>query len=94
MNSARIHGGDATWDLVHGLLKSKEVRLVWLPKYSPEFNPVELFWRFLKGLIRFLPTTNSYQHLKDIIIDITATIPMEMIFNWFCEAMTTWQKSQ
>jgi hypothetical protein len=28
------------------LLCSKKVQLVWLSKYSPKFNPVELYWCF------------------------------------------------
>jgi transposase len=52
MDSARIHGADATWDVVYGLLESKNIQLIWIPKYSPEFNPVELFWRYLKVSLR------------------------------------------
>jgi transposase len=27
-------------------------RLLYLPPYSPDFNPIELVWAFVKGLIR------------------------------------------
>jgi transposase len=93
MDSARIHGADATWDLVYGLLQSRNVRLVWLPKYSPEFNPVELYWRFLKGQIRYLPTSMDYVNLKDLVVDITASISMDLILGWTVEAITKWQQS-
>jgi transposase len=94
MDSARIHGGDATWDLVYGLLQSKGVRLVWLPKYSPEFNPVELFWRALKGQIRNLPKTLDFCNLQELVVDITASYSMDTILGWILESITKWQKSK
>jgi transposase len=30
------------------LEKYKQIRLFFLPAYSPEYNPVELFWKWLK----------------------------------------------
>ena len=91
MDSARIHGGDATWDLVFGLLSSKGVSLIWLPKYSPEFNPVELYWRYLKDKIRSLPSPNDFIQLQDHILDITASMSMDLVIGWYIEAMTKWQ---
>ena len=31
-------------------------RLIFLPPYSPEFNPIENFWAWLKRYLRSLPT--------------------------------------
>ncbi len=92
MDSARVHGGDATWDLLYGLLQSKNVRLVWLPLYSPEFNPVELYWRALKGQIRNSPSTESFCNLQEKIIQITAGISLDIILAWYFEAITKWQE--
>ncbi len=93
LNNARIHGGDATWDLIEGLLSSQQIQLIWLPKYSPELNPVELYWRFLKTKLRNLPTIKAYMQLITYIIDITATIPLDYICNWIHQCMTIWQSS-
>jgi len=30
------------------LKKYKEIHLLYLPTYSPEYNPVELFWKWIK----------------------------------------------
>ncbi len=71
---------------------SKGVQLVWLPKYSPEFNPVELFWRHLKGQIRNLPRSQDFVNLQDLVVDITASISMDLIFGWILEAIAKWQE--
>ncbi len=94
LDSARVHGGDATWEIVYGLLSSKHVKLVWLPKYSPEFNPVELYWRYMKTNIRNLPVVQDFEQLQEICIDLAASVPMDYILEWFLEAMTKWQESE
>ena len=91
MDSARIHGVDATWDLVFGLLNTKGVQLIYLPKYSPEFNPVELFWRYLKTKIRNLPRTEDFLQIQNHVMDITSSVPIDTIFTWYIEAITKWQ---
>lgn len=37
---------------------SSKVEVMWLPKYSPDFNPIEHLWRFMKSAIAnyFFPT--------------------------------------
>jgi len=94
MDSARIHGADATWDVVYGLLESKNIQLIWIPKYSPEFNPVELFWRYLKENLRHLPSIEDFGCLQEKIIDLIAQCPMDYIFDWYMEAITKWQGTQ
>ena len=91
MDSARIHGADATWDLVFGLLNTKGVQLIYLPKYSPEFNPVELFWRYLKTKIRNLPRTEDFLQIQNHVMDITSSVPIDTIFTWYIEVITKWQ---
>jgi transposase len=80
MDLSWIHRVDATWDLIFGLLGSKNVHFVWLPKYSPEFNLVELYWRYLKEKIKNLSNADDFVHLQDQIIDITAQIPFTDFF--------------
>jgi transposase len=92
MDSASIYGANATWDLVFGLLTSKNIRLIWLPKYSPEFNPMELFWWSLKGQICGLPRAEIFVHLQELVVNITASIAMNTILGWFCQTITAWQK--
>jgi transposase len=91
LDSARIHGADATWELIFGLLSSKGVKLIWLPKYSPEFNSVELFWRALKENLRHLPSMDHFSSIQEKIVDYTASLPIDYVLNWFLEAITKWQ---
>jgi hypothetical protein len=52
---------------------------------------VELFWRFLKEQIRYLPYIEDFGHLEEKIIEITVSISMNFVFRWFFEAITKWQ---
>ncbi len=90
LDSAWVHGGDATWELIFGLLASKNIQLIWLPKYSPEFNPVELFWRFLKENLRHLPEASTFGNLEEKVVEITASVPLDYVFGWYLEAITKW----
>ena len=57
---------NATW---HKTLKVREfceknnITLLFLPPYSPEFNPIERVWSFLKSKVkqRFFPSANSFK---------------------------------
>jgi len=43
------------------LAEEAGVRLVFLPPYSPELNPIENFWAWLKGYLRkILPSHTSF----------------------------------
>jgi hypothetical protein len=83
-----INGADAMWGLIFGLLTSKNIRLIWLPKYSPEFNFMELFWWSLKGQICGLLRAENFVHLQELVVNITASIPMNTILGWFCQTIT------
>ena len=49
------------------ILRTKDVALVFLPPYSPEYNPIELCWNKIKTLVRQLaPRT------RDALADATA----------------------
>jgi len=38
------------------LNKHRNIRLYHLPPYSPEYNPVELFWKWIAGIDSKIPT--------------------------------------
>jgi len=48
-------------------------------------------WRYLKGEIRHLPSADRFLHLQDLVLDITAGIPMDMVFGWVLEAIEKWR---
>ena len=67
---------NASW---HKTLKVQEycennnITLLFLPPYSPQFNPIERVWSFLKSKIRqrFFRTTKIF---KDFVFDLFANI--------------------
>ena len=67
---------NASW---HKTLKVQEycennnITLLFLPPYSPQFNPIERIWSFLKSKIRqrFFRTTKIF---KDFVFDLFANI--------------------
>lgn len=57
----------AGWHLSHDLSVPENITLCHLPPYSPELNPIELIWRFLKQ--RFL-SNRIYQTLDELIDEL------------------------
>ena len=45
LDNASIHRSKKTKDF---LQRHKNIHLIHLPPYSPEYNPVEIFWRWIK----------------------------------------------
>ena len=75
---------NATW---HKTKKVKEfcelnnITLLFLPPYSPEYNPIERVWSFLKSKVkqRFFPTANAFrefvhQLLNTVNLDSSAQL--------------------
>jgi len=52
MDNASIHCAAGSFDLMVVLLRAMGVRVIFLPKYSPELNPVELVWARAKRYLR------------------------------------------
>jgi transposase len=40
--------------LVRNVLVELGIKAMFLPVYSPDFNPVELLWAYVKGVLRKL----------------------------------------
>ena len=52
LDNASVHRGKATFPLINKLLLRKGVRLLFLPRYSPELNPCELVFSTVKHRLR------------------------------------------
>jgi transposase len=55
---------------------------IYLPTYSPELNPIELLWPYLKREVRRL-RTNTEQELRAALRRIRAGVPISNIDGWF-----------
>jgi len=69
---------------VRARLAAIGVRVVFLPPYSPDLNPIELFWAWLKGIIRReRPRTSS--RLDRCIANAMDALSPKFCRNWFRE---------
>jgi transposase len=48
MDNLRVHKAPAVRDL----LAHHNIRVLFLPPYSPEFNPIEMYWSLFKRILR------------------------------------------
>lgn len=51
-DNASIHNAGATLGILNEIFTARGMRLIFLPKYSPELNPCELIWAQMKLYIR------------------------------------------
>jgi len=52
LDNASIHGGLDTFPILQDLLTAAQVKMVYLPSYSPELNPIELVFGYVKRFLR------------------------------------------
>lgn len=52
LDNATVHSGASTLPIVHAVLESLGIQMVYLPSYSPELNPIELFFGIIKREMR------------------------------------------
>jgi putative transposase len=63
-------------------LREAGVTLIYLPPYSPDFNPIENFWSKVKNTLRSLGA-RTYQALDLAISDAFSQVSLKDIRNWF-----------
>ena len=70
---------NATWhktEEVKNFCENNNITLLFLPPYSPEFNPIERVWSFLKSKVkqRFFPKANEFREfVYQLLNDINST---------------------
>ncbi len=67
MDNARIHHTDA----VEHFMEDNELSYTYLPPYSPDFNPIELVFGWIKGRISGKTEDNMYQVIEETISSIS-----------------------
>lgn len=55
---------------------------IYLPTYSPELNPIELWWTDLKRALRGL-ATDARDELARAVRRLRSAVPVEKIASWF-----------
>lgn len=67
---------------VKAAIEGAGCRLIFLPRYSPEFNPIELCWSKLKNELRSR-AARTLESLQAAVAQIQPTISPENAHGWF-----------
>jgi transposase len=68
--------------LVLDTLKECRIRVLWLPRYSPDYNPIELLWSNMKSVLRKLKA-RTHERLRDGVNFALDSVPIRYIYGWF-----------
>jgi transposase len=78
MDNCSIHKGEQIRSLIEGV----GAKLIYLPTYSPEFNPIENCWSKLKSILRQIGA-RTYPDLAKAIEFAFNQVSLNDIRNWF-----------
>jgi transposase len=78
MDNSSIHKSK----LVLETLKECGIDVLWLPRYSLDFNPIELFLTYMKTILRKLKA-RSHEKLNFAIAFAFNSLPLNYVKNWF-----------
>lgn len=78
MDNLRVHHAPA----VRKAIEARGARLLFLPPYSPDLNPIELCWSFIKNVIR-QRRERTADLLKTAIKNAFLRVRSKTLKNWF-----------
>lgn len=78
LDNSTIHKGKE----IEKVLEEVGAKLVFLPAYSPDFNPIENCWSKIKSALRFLKPRN-YRELQEAMEKAFELVSPSDIQNWF-----------
>ena len=78
LDNSSVH----TSKLVLGTLKKCGIKYLFLPPYSPDFNPIELSWASMKSTLRKLKA-RTRDKLDDAVKIALDSVKTTSIANWF-----------
>jgi transposase len=68
--------------LVLDTLVACKIRFLFLPRYSPDFNPIELLWAYMKSMLRKLKA-RTHEKLEQAVGFALSSVPPSFISNLF-----------
>lgn len=78
LDNARIHHGGQ----IEKIVQEAGCSLLYLPPYSPDLNPIELVWSWIKGRVRTLGPRDDGE--RELAIDNSAKqLPPQAAYQWF-----------
>jgi transposase len=78
MDNLNIHKMQAVRDAI----AAAHATAVYLPTYSPELNPIELWWGDIKRALRSL-AIDSHEQLAKAVRRLRSSLPLHKIRGWF-----------
>jgi transposase len=81
IDNASVHRDEENLPKLLELLDTFGITLVYLPTYSPELNPCELVFQYIKKRIRDRKT--SRDSLLDAVIDAASDINIELMESFY-----------
>lgn len=67
---------------IEDIFKDKNIDILYLPPYTPEYNPIEMMWAKIKHFLR-KNRSKDLSHLKQNITEAYQTITIQDIKGWF-----------
>jgi transposase len=68
--------------LVVDALNECGIKVLWLPRYSPDYNPIELLWAYMKSILRKLKA-RTREKLDEAINLALDSVPLDYIRRCF-----------
>jgi transposase len=78
LDNSSVH----TSRLVKDTLKECGIKYLYLPRYSPDYNPIELLWAWMKSLLKKLKA-RTHGKLEQAVKFALDSLDLEFIQNWF-----------
>lgn len=70
-----------TSKLVRETIEELGLNVIFLPPYSPDFNPIELMWAYVKNILRKLKA-RTYDALISAIDIALSCVTCDLVFAW------------
>ena len=78
MDNLRVHKAQGIIEAI----EATGAKLLYLPPYSPDFNPIEKMWSKIKAHLR-KEKARSHKHLNKVISDAFLSVTKSDIAGWF-----------
>ena len=78
LDNSSVH----TSKLVIDTLEACGIKYLFLPQYSPDLNPIELLWAFMKSILRKLKA-RTHEKLDDALKIALDSVEISFVTNWF-----------
>jgi transposase len=78
LDNSSVHKSKLVLDTLHEC----KIKYLFLPRYSPDYNPIELLWSYVKSTLRKLKA-RTREKLYGAIGFALNSLPLVYIKNWF-----------